>query len=276
MSKQLDWITDPHLDHLRDEKMLLDFVKRLADRKSDGLLITGDIAESNTIYDFLGIMSGAYQRPIYFVLGNHDHYGGWMAETGNRVREVCQAVPEGILNWMTDLDVIMLDRRTAVIGHDGFYDGQEGQPGLTFSLTDFYAPHGVKDLIQAFNTSSHHLFDKLRELGEACAEDITKKIQGAYYKGARRIIVITHVPPFLESSYFRGKPSEARAAPFYVNKTLGNALLKASEAFPKVKLEVYAGHTHGKREYQARENLVVRVGSARYTRLPTFQTPLEI
>ena len=56
---KVDWITDPHLDHLRGQEMLLDFVKKLHARDSDVLLITGDIAESGTIYDFMGIVSGA-------------------------------------------------------------------------------------------------------------------------------------------------------------------------------------------------------------------------
>lgn len=276
MTKQLDWITDPHLDHLKGESMLLDFVKKLSARESDGLLITGDIAESRTIYDFLGILSGCYRRPIYFVLGNHDHYGAWMADTHARVRSVCKAVPPGILNWMTDVGVVMLDDSTAVIGHEGWYDGQEGEAGLSFSLSEFYLPNGILDLVQAFGHGSHALFDKLRELGTASAEHIRKMVVNARNRGARRILILTHVPPFLEASYFRGKPSETRAAPFYVNKVLGEALLELADRYPRLSLEVYAGHTHGKREYQPRKNLVVRVGNARYGRLPTFQTPVTV
>ena len=275
MTRHLDWITDPHLDHLRDEKMLLDFVKKLAARESEGLLITGDIAESKTLYDFLGILSGCYRRPIYFILGNHDHYGAWMKDTHAQVRSVCKAVPPGILNWMTDVGVLMLNKRTAIIGHDGWYDGQEGEPGLTFSLSEFYMPNGILDLVHAFGLSSHALFDKLRELGTASADHIRAMVPKAMYQGARRIMIITHVPPFLEASYFRGKPSEARAAPFYVNKVLGETLLELADKHPQLNLEVYAGHTHGKREYRPRKNLVVRVGAARYGRLPTFQKPVQ-
>jgi predicted phosphohydrolase len=275
-TRKLDWLTDPHLDHLRDQEMLLAFVKKLAARKSDGLLITGDIAESKTIYDFLGIISGAYQRPVYFVLGNHDHYGAWIHETHERVRAVCADVPEGILNWMTGTDYIMLDQRTAIVGHDGWYDGQEGKPGLTFSLTDFYLPNGVKDLVQAFGMGSRCLFDKLQELGANAADHIRLNVLKAWRNGARRILILTHVPPFLEASYFRGKPSVAHAAPFYVNKVLGQTLLEIAEELPQVHLEVFAGHTHGRRIYEARENLTVRVGNARYGRLPTWQAVVEI
>jgi len=273
---RLDWLTDPHLDHLRDEEMLLAFVKKLHSRPSDGLLITGDIAEGPTIYEFLGLVSGAYQRPVYFVLGNHDFFGGFMSDAHQEVRTVCRAVPQGILNWMTDRDFIMLDETTALVGHDGFYDGQAGQAGLTFSLPDFFLPGGNRDLIQALELGSRHLFRLLERLGRESAAFLRTQIQGAIRYGARRVLVITHVPPFRQASYFRGRPSEPHAVPFYVNQILGEELLELAGKFPNVKIEVYAGHTHCERVYEAADNLVVHVGRARYERLPTFQQPIVI
>lgn len=272
----LDWITDPHLDHLPDEQALISFVKKLHARPSDGLLVTGDIAESNTIYDYLGILSGAYQRPVYFVLGNHDYYRGWIDSTRESVRRVCRAVPKGILNWMPDAGPIMLDKQTAIVGHGGFYDGQEGEPGLQMQMSDFHLPHGVHDLIQEISYGSRYLFDKLRELGNEGAESIAEQTRRARYEGAERVLILTHVPPFLEASYFRGKPSSDKAAPFYVNRCLGMALLELAHQFPTMQFEVFAGHTHGKREYWPTENMVVRVGSARYGRQPVFQPTVEV
>jgi hypothetical protein len=101
-------------------------------------------------------------------------------------------------------------------------------------------------------------------------------VREARDQGARRILIITHVPPFLEASYFRGRPSEAKAAPFYVNQVLGETLLELADANPRLKLEVYAGHTHGRRTYQPRKNLTVRVGNARYGRPPTFQEQITV
>lgn len=273
---RLDWITDPHLDHLRGERALLQFVKDLAARESDALLITGDIAESRTIDEFLGIISGAYRRPVYFVLGNHDYYGDWMEHTHARVRNVCRAVPDGILNWMPDVGFTMLSSDTAVVGHGGMYDGQEGRPGLEMSMSDFYLPHGILDLAEALEYGTRHLFELLRELGSRCAQHVQLNVRRAVREGARRVVVLTHVPPFLESSYFRGRPSEPRAAPFYVNRCLGDVMLALSSELPHVRLEVLAGHTHGARVYHAAENLVVRVGAARYARQPTWQKPIEV
>jgi len=273
----LDWITDPHLDHLRGENELIAFINLLHERKSDGLMITGDIAESSTIYEFLGLLSGAYQRPIYFVLGNHDHYNAYMGETHARVREVCQQVPNGILNWMTDLEPLHLHDGTWILGHDGWYDGQEGL-GIQSrcSLTDFMEGWGVQDLVDAAKMGKETLFKRIRQLGELSAEMIKDKLQLAIEQGAKRILIITHVPPFREASFFRGRPSNEGTLPFYVNKALGDALLHFAISNSGVQVEVFCGHTHGGVEVELLHNLVVRTRSARYGMLPQFQEPLHV
>jgi len=267
---KLDWITDPHLDHLRSEEELLKFVQELHDRDSDALLVTGDIAESKTIYDFLGILSGAYQRPIYFVLGNHDYYGAWMKQTQQRVQSVCKAVPKGILNWMPDAGAVLLERGVAIVGHDGMYDGREGTPGMEMSMTDFFLPHGIFDLADALNHGARHLFDRLEEIAAESATHITSCAKKAVAQGAKKVIILTHVPPFLKASYFRGRPSDMKSRPWYVNKTLGEALLELAEEYRKVRFVVLAGHTHGERAVGIRENLFVQVGAARYGKRPKF------
>jgi len=275
---KLDWITDPHLDHMGGADALIKFVDKLHHRNSDGLLITGDIAESRSVRDFLGILSGAYQRPIYFVLGNHDYCGNWMQATHENVRAVVDECPSGILNWMTDFkEPIKLDRKTLLLGHDGFYDGQCGLgPGTDLGMSDFRMGKGITDLAQQLAWGSSHLFDMLLTLAQASADHIEKQIRQHVQAPIKRVLILTHVPPFHEASYFRGKPSNARSAPFYVNKVLGDMLRKVVSDYPMVEFEVFAGHTHGKKHYQAEENLNVFVGSARYARQPSFQTPIEV
>lgn len=267
---KLDWITDPHLDHLRSEEDLIEFVKELHDRDSDALLITGDIAESATLYDFLGIVSGAYQRPVYFVLGNHDYYGAWRRQTHVRVRAVCSAVPEGILNWMPDAGVVRLDRKIAVVGHGGLYDAREGEPGMEMSMADFFLPHGIYDLADALARGAHHLFEAVESIARESADHVVEAATRAIDDGAKKVLVLTHVPPFLEASYFRGRPSDVKSRPWYVNKTLGEALLVLTERHPDVGFTCLAGHTHGERGVHVRDNLYVRVGAARYGKRPRF------
>lgn len=273
---KLDWITDPHLDHLRDEQALIRFLRRLHERDSDALLLTGDVAESDTLYDFLGLLSGAYQRPIYFVLGNHDYYGAWRETTHQRVRAVCQACPPGILNWMPDAGAQMLGRHTAVVGHDGIYDARAGDPGVDFGMADFATRHGIRDLVMALEHGSRHLFDLLEKLAQESARHVAGATRAAVREGARRVVVLTHVPPFHEASHFRGRISDARSAPWYVNVTLGETLRELADELPDVRLEVLAGHTHGACVHEATPNMTVRVGGARYGRPPKFQEPLTV
>ena len=277
---KLDWITDPHLDHLNGgADALVKFLDKLHKRDSDGLVITGDIAVSGTIYDFLGLLSGAYQRPIYFVLGNHDYYGDWMGNTKEKVRAVCKAVPEGILNWATESGVIQLSEDTVLIGHDGIYDGLCGRGhGTDLSLHDFQMKTGILDLAEALQFGVRHLFEKLLDLAKLSAAMVESSIRDAVVAGdsIQRVIIITHVPPFHEASYFRGRPSDDRSAPYYVNKTMGDMLRRVTAQYPQVKFDVFAGHTHGKQHYRAEENLDVYVGSARYSKAPQFQAHIEV
>ena len=274
---KLDWLTDPHLDHLTNPKALLSFVEKLHKRDSDALIVTGDIAESKSIYDFLGILSGAYQRPIYFVLGNHDYYGDFVGATKEKVRAVCKAVPKGILNWATESGILRLTDDTVLIGHDGFYDGLCGlSSGTDVGMADFQMRHGILDLAAKLAHGSRHLFDALLLMAQASADYVESHINECARGPIKRVLIITHVPPFHEASYFRGKPSDERSAPFYVNKTMGDMLRRVVAEFPGVQFDVFAGHTHGKRHYKAEENLDVFVGSARYGRIPTFQTTIEV
>lgn len=161
-----------------------------------------------------------------------------------------------------------------MVGHDGMYDARAGQPGMEFAMADFFMPNGILDLAAALALSSRQLFEILGRLAQASANHITAGVRSAIADGAKRIIVLTHVPPFPEVSYFRGRPSQPRALPWYVNLTLGDALLALVAEHPTVEIEVLAGHTHGARVYQPRATLTVHVGGARYGR-PQFQTPLS-
>ena len=273
----LDWITDPHLDHL-SSRTLIRFVDKLHQRDSDGLIITGDIAESSTIYDMLGVLSGAYQRPIYFVLGNHDFYGATMKTTKERVLDVCHATPPGILNWTSSRLFTHLKDQTGIVGCDGLYDGA----GLDLTqplvaMTDFADPQaGIVDFLDAADISIWTLLGFLQKLAQDNCAQVRRGVEAAVSFGLTRILILTHVPPFPESSFYRGKPTEKDALPWYSSRTLADELCRLATEFPNVSFEVYSGHTHGAASYQAAPNLVAHVGSAYYGRMPQFQPPITI
>jgi len=69
---RLAWLTDIHLKFLAHD-FRQGFLEAVRDR-ADSVFISGDIGESHTIEALLGEMEATIQKPIYFVLGNHDFY----------------------------------------------------------------------------------------------------------------------------------------------------------------------------------------------------------
>ena len=67
---KLAWATDIHLNFVTTlaRRRFLESIKEQA----DALVVTGDIAESNRLAETLMVMDVLVERPVYFVLGNHD------------------------------------------------------------------------------------------------------------------------------------------------------------------------------------------------------------
>lgn len=76
---KLTWITDVHLNFLKKDERI-DFYHTLIVTDSNGVVISGDIAEAISIELILKEMASTIQKPIYFFLGNHDYYRGGLVE----------------------------------------------------------------------------------------------------------------------------------------------------------------------------------------------------
>ena len=74
----LAWLTDIHLLPEKDRCL---FYRTLLHPDIDGLMISGDIAEATTISSILFEMAHHIMKPIYFVLGNNDHYYNYISHT---------------------------------------------------------------------------------------------------------------------------------------------------------------------------------------------------
>src|SRR5579883_407319 len=114
------WLTDIHLNFV-PQAQRQEFYARLRSQPLDGLMIGGNIGEAASVAGLLAEIEEAVPAPIYFVLGNHDFYGGSI----RGVREVItqQAKRSANLHYLTALRVIPLGASTALIGHDGWADG---------------------------------------------------------------------------------------------------------------------------------------------------------
>ena len=80
---KLAWVTDIHLNFL-DPSERTRFCDRIKETQPDGVLVGGDIAKATTFESELRRMERRIQKPIWFVLGNHDFYGGSVAGVRER------------------------------------------------------------------------------------------------------------------------------------------------------------------------------------------------
>ncbi len=114
------WLTDIHLEFLTDEEEAA-FVKDLANQKMVGLFLTGDISTARQIESHLQFFEDFYLLPVYFVLGNHDYYGGEIDSVRSTVKKICKK--SCWLHWLPVSGIVPLSKDVCLIGHDGWADG---------------------------------------------------------------------------------------------------------------------------------------------------------
>ena len=119
---RLCWLTDIHLNCI-DALTMQRFFESLA-QHSDAVAISGDIAESHDVLHYLRRIEEIIQKPIYFVLGNHDFYQGSIPQVRRLGSEVARESKH--LRYLTAMGVESLTPNAAIIGHDGWADGRLG------------------------------------------------------------------------------------------------------------------------------------------------------
>jgi len=252
---KLALISDPHFDHIRDRAIRGDFKRAIRAANVGAIVMTGDIAEAGTLDSTMRWLFENVGLPVWFVLGNHDFYGSSIAETHTRARR--------FERWLGNPDLMGrgIDATTCITGVDGWYDFRAGRCERTrIAMNDWWR-------IQDFATlSAGGIVAASRALAEQSAELATKKLLAAVQAGYKRILLATHVPPFVECATHEGQPSDPDWAPIMTNVTLGDALYAFATEHPDVHLDVLAGHTHDRCDRMVAPNLRVRVGRAEYGR----------
>lgn len=262
---KLTWLTDIHLNFLEiDEREK--FYQEILENKSDVVLITGDIAEANSLVTLLTEMADHIKKSIYFVLGNHDYYRGQVSE----VRKAASALTQSndYLFWLPASGVQVLNDSTLIVGQDGWADGRIGDyENSTVSLND---SRMIADLFQAKMLGKKPLLEKMQELADADAFNMSNNLVQAISRHPKTIIILTHVPPFKESCQHEGKISDNNWLPYFSSKIMGEVLLRAAEENPSIHFQVFCGHTHSESSHQPLHNLTIKAGKAEYYR-PTTQ-----
>jgi predicted phosphohydrolase len=264
------WATDIHLDFLNDDQTkLLAFAEGLKVQNPDGIFLTGDLSVAKKLIYHLSVIEKVVQRPIYFILGNHDYYGADTEQVRKAMRELTNA--SGFLRYLPTMEYYTLTPSTAVVGHDGWYDGLYGDAqNSTFGMLDWTS---IGNFVQIRGNKASILVEARRLAHESVLHvhnGIKKAVR--YHKN---VVVLTHYPPFQQCHMHNGKPGEKNATPWFTSKMMGDMLMDASRAFPNVKFTILCGHTHGKWDGQISGNLEVHVGGADYYN-PQLQGHVEV
>ena len=259
------WLTDIHLVFLRDKSTKVfdpeydQFLAGVRAAEPDAVFITGDIGEAPETAFFLQSLAEAWQRPIYFVLGNHDFYFGSVASVRQQIELLCRG--NAHLHYLSARGPITLLPGVALVGHDGWGDGRYGLYHWSdMILNDF---RYVADLAFDGPDAADQRLPVLQALGDAAADHIRRELPAALDEN-RHVILLTHVPPFAECAIYRHRKMDEQSLPFWACKAMGDAILEIMASRPDRCLTVLCGHTHEACDFAPVPNVRVLVGEAEY------------
>lgn len=257
---QYAWLTDVHFNFI-DDVTRQKFYQEIVNTKCDGVLISGDIAEAPFVVDILNEMMKYIDRPIYFVLGNHDYYRSQIQELHDAMTKLTKKNDK--LFWLPASGMQKLNHNTFLIGHDGWADGRLGDyQNSRVVLND---SRMIADLFQEKILGKNQLLEKMQQLADADAMKLQNDLNQVISQAPKKIIVLTHVPPFKEACLHEGKISGDDWLPYFGSKVIGDLLATVAQQNPQIEFLVLCGHTHSAAKV-CYGNLVVEVGKAEYYR----------
>ena len=279
----LIWATDIHLSHA-NEWAIDTFLNAIKTSKSKVVILGGDISVAKMIVEHLEFMAKELpNKQIYFVLGNHDYYGPWpMKTTANIVAETADETSN--LHYLDRGGPVKLSKETTLIGSGLWCDWRAGNWKTSpVWLNDYHAipdlnkaRMGYEPNISRWAMPEIHALDlavELREIAQKHTDQLEKDLIKAIDAGCKKVIVLTHVPPFWEASFYNGKVQDGDWAPHFVCQVAGDMLKKHMEKHKDIEMLVLTGHTHGSGEGNILPNLKVINGGAKY-RAPEIQKPI--
>jgi 3',5'-cyclic AMP phosphodiesterase CpdA len=263
---RLAWLTDIHLNFLKLAEAE-SFLAGVRAAEPNAILLTGDVCEATSLVYCLERLDDALDLPIYFVLGNHDFYGGSIAGVREAATGIGQRRPN--LRYLTAMDVIELTANVGLVGDDGWADARLGNYEQSYVMMNDYrliaelAPH-----------SKQSRWPILQKLGDESAAHIRRVLPEALARYPEAILA-THVPPLREACWHEGGHSDDEWAPHFTCKAMGDAILEIMRAHPDRKLTVYCGHTHSPGVCQPLPNVTIHTGGAKYGE-PVVQQVIEL
>ncbi|MHB8620663.1 MAG: metallophosphoesterase family protein [Chloroflexota bacterium] len=251
----LAWLTDIHLNFVSADTFA-DLCTAVRRSDADAILITGDIAEADTLEGWLRSLEDELKRPIYFVLGNHDYYGSMFGWVDKAVAACCQ---QGrYLQWLQSTGVVRLTGTTGLVGVGGWADARYGDYERSgVRLNDF---RYILDFVGLDHRARGHM---LMSLGDRAASILARFLEEALIE-FEEVLVATHYPPFPEACLYEGSPTNPLYLPHFSCKAIGDVLRETAAGHPNRRIEVLCGHTHSSADVSILPNLHVLAGAAEY------------
>jgi Icc protein len=265
--RQVCWLTDLHFAAAEPE-VVANFMQRLKQEKSEDLFITGDLSDGDEFVSILPKLAEMCSGKVYFVLGNHDFYGCSIAE--NRKKAVALSEKRPNIVYLTNEDLpLELTKESALIGHDGWSDGQCGDfLRSDIVLNDYILIEELKGL------DPKPLLAVLKKLGEEAAAALKVRLVAALAK-YERVVLLCHTPPTAEAARYDGHPADQNWAPHFVGHAVGEAVKTVMAGYPDKHLLFLCGHAHYGADIHLLPNLHVITGRSK-TGIPRIQQTFEI
>ncbi len=248
-------LSDLHLNHLENDG-LNEFVRRLSVVElTDLVLCTGDITVASSLRSHINLLASALKGRLLYVLGNHDLWGGSFATPENTLKHHSST---GGKDVFMDLVENVDEGDVTVVGDSGWYDGRLGLQGVPqFIMNDWYNVSEYRSHLDDVRSFS-------AKVADAKVSTLELKLNSVIRQGCKKIIVLTHVPPYQEACRYNGKPSDLEALPWFSSQILGDVVDQAAAENPDTMIEVLCGHTHDGFVYRRSRNVRVTVAPAAY------------
>ncbi|MDD2709248.1 MAG: metallophosphoesterase [Verrucomicrobiae bacterium] len=200
------WLSDLHLEFLQAAEVDR-FLAKVCLAAPRAVLLSGDISGARWLREHLSLLADRISVPIYFVLGNHDYYGGAFATVDEMVMGLCAKKQN--LHWLNKEGAVPLSERTGLVGHAGWGDGMAGLGRKSpVSLNDFIQ---IRDLREVDRSA---MFDILHERGKAAATHL-RTVLPSTLKKFDRVFILIHPPPFPDASRHAGLRSDSDHLPHF-------------------------------------------------------------
>jgi len=250
------WFSDTHLNLSVFPFMKWWFVTRLKEATAEGLILTGDISSGIGLEWDLKFLAKHFDGPIYYVLGNHDYHKRHIDSVHADCRRLSDRFPN--LHWMTETPIVSLNEDVALIGTEGWYDCQLGNPKWLWWTSDWLLTHDFRQL-----NGLEERIEFWRGMAKRSADIITERLEIAL-ENHKTVYVMTHVPPWKEATRAVGTLFEDYWLPYNTNVVLGQAIERVMTGRKKKKVVVLAGHTHTPCHIRVSRSIECMVARASY------------